>query len=98
MMTADQARAELAKRMDFVSMLNGIAEKQIEDAIEQQASKVYISVARAKFLKLCDSQITDIITRWARGWGYEVKVNRMDRLGTQYAFVGFWLSWEVKET
>ncbi len=102
MLTADEARAKLAECLSFDKVLNKGAAQPVLDAIDKKESKAYVCIPRASFLKLSDTKIKEIIDRWARGLGYyfdiEKDVKRLDDLGAKYSYVGFWISWEVKET
>lgn len=102
MLTADEARAKLAERLNFDAILSKGAAQPVLDAIDKKEGKAYVCIPRASFLKLSDTKIKEIIERWARGLGYDIDiekdVKRMDALGSKYAYVGFWISWEVKKT
>ena len=102
MLTADEARAKLAERLNFDAVLSKGAAQPVIDAIDKKESKAYVCIPRASFLKLSDTKIKEIIEKWARGLGYDINiekdVKRMDALGSKYAYVGFWISWEVKKT
>lgn len=102
MLTADEARAKLAERLNFDEVLSKSAAQPVLDAIDKKESKAYICLPRASFLKLSSTKIREIINKWAHGLGYdfdiEKDVKRMDALGAKYSYVGFWISWEVKKT
>lgn len=102
MLTADEARAKLAERLNFDEVLSKGAAQPVLDAIDKKESKAYVCIPRASFLKLSDTKIKEIIDRWAHGLGYDIDiekdVKRLDALGSKYAYVGFWISWEVKKT
>ena len=102
MLTADEARARLAERLSFDEILSKGAAQPVLDAIDKKESKAYVCIPRASFLKLSDTKVKEIINKWARGLGYDIDtekdVKRLDALGSKYAYVGFWISWEVKKT